>query len=613
MVPANGKIAEFKQFVLDWLLNNNKIFDQYINEFSPNGKSEWVHLAIKNKSNAQRKQYLLYKNGKYTSINPKTYNCGENVQSQSNIANNNETSTTNSSGNGRLVGKSIYYDEINIEAIKANNIFVKSESGEPTKDKNGNFIVSDNYLTEIDEHVADELENIDEIEKEPDETLTNILNSLKNENVETVRGIIYNEDGSYAISHSSTLQEIMKMFYEWWELVQILKKTSNNIKEAKENVETEIDDEKKLTINAELYIKSAFDKYGHAIREGMICPVCGKKQRFLPPGGYCSLECMLKDVNNKVTSFLLKGNDKYKEEKQILSTLIKLLNQMSLIINAITLIPNIIKDLGKLPQEYKDFVLMKINEGFCELQKMIQQLMILKNKLLTKLLKAISLGWISKPIQAIATAIQAIQEALKVTQEAFDTAYNDAMTVINSLKAMGMQIDAESFAWAGTPRSFISPLPYTAPDARKVFVNLPGGSGMQSIELARPLMPSALSSIDFSALDAAIQAIFPPLTPVDYYLEPELFDVRYLFSDQSDLVAQIRQQLEDFLIAGPDYLPKFENLLPVKKYTNVSIANGTIPELWLSNIGYIWFLLGLIDAWAPHSMSLVGSMLNPAI
>jgi hypothetical protein len=44
----------------------------------------------------------------------------------------------------------------------------------------------------------------------------------------------------------------------------------------------------------------------------------------------------------------------------------------------------------------------------------------------------------------------------------------------------GLVIPAESFAWALSPRSFISPTPYTLPggDATKIFVVLPGGSGV---------------------------------------------------------------------------------------------------------------------------------------
>lgn len=66
LYPSNGKIAEFKSFVMKWLKNNNIAFDQYINEFS--GTSQWVHIGLYNRSMQQRKQYLKYKNGIYSKI-----------------------------------------------------------------------------------------------------------------------------------------------------------------------------------------------------------------------------------------------------------------------------------------------------------------------------------------------------------------------------------------------------------------------------------------------------------------------------------------------------------------------------------------------------------------
>lgn len=66
IVPVNGKITEFKAYVLKWLKDNNIPYDQYINEFS--GTSQWVHIAIMNRQGKQRKQNLLYKNNKYTRI-----------------------------------------------------------------------------------------------------------------------------------------------------------------------------------------------------------------------------------------------------------------------------------------------------------------------------------------------------------------------------------------------------------------------------------------------------------------------------------------------------------------------------------------------------------------
>jgi len=62
--PVNGKMREFKEFVKSWL--KSRKFDQYINEFK--GKSEWVHIGYRNAKGLQRKQYLLFRNGKYTYI-----------------------------------------------------------------------------------------------------------------------------------------------------------------------------------------------------------------------------------------------------------------------------------------------------------------------------------------------------------------------------------------------------------------------------------------------------------------------------------------------------------------------------------------------------------------
>ena len=64
---------------------------------------------------------------------------------------------------------------------------------------------------------------------------------------------------------------------------------------------------------------------------------------------------------------------------------------------------------------------------------------------------------------------------------------------------------------------------------------------------------------------------------------------------------------EDLLKGGPDYIPNFENLLPIKTMT---FSGKDVP---MPNIGYLWFLMGLMDAWGPHSQALVGSLLNPAI
>lgn len=66
MVPQNGEMDKFKQFVREYL--KDKEFDQYIDEAS--GNSSWVHLGLYHPDGKkQRKQFLLYRNGKYSYLN----------------------------------------------------------------------------------------------------------------------------------------------------------------------------------------------------------------------------------------------------------------------------------------------------------------------------------------------------------------------------------------------------------------------------------------------------------------------------------------------------------------------------------------------------------------
>lgn len=621
LVPANGKIEEFKAFTMKWLYENKLVFDQYINEYS--GKSSWVHIAVRNREGKQRKQFMLYRGGRYSSINPVTFKGGATVdsgsQNQGNYTQNGGGYTDSNSPQysgeygDNLEGKSVYLNEIDIEAIKNNDIFTKGEDGEPLVDpETGEFVISDEYLFEkVDKE--DLIENIEDIPAEPDDTLVNVMSFIENtDQVEMVKGIAFSEDGSYNVKRSKSVKELLQQFQQWNELVDTLRRTVDDCDQNKPNTQikqewiNEVESIK--TINTELVIHSAFDKFGHAIRHGQTCPVCGKRVKFLQPGGFCSYECVLKHAATNLMSFMLQPNDYYKDFQDDIDRVIAVLDFISLVLNALMGLPNLLKDMATLPPKYKNYVMMQINVGFCFLQECITKLMIKKNKLLLKILSPIKLGFIPKPLAAIAGAIDAINIAIAAAVEAFNYGYDIAMKALSSLAFApgGLCIKAESFAVALSPRSFISPMPYTCPDAGKIFIDLPGalsmGTGVMKLAL-----PGALTSTFLQVIDVIVDSCFPPLTPLDYYLEPELFIIRHTFSDQSKLTMQIRQQLEDIMKIGPDYIPKFENLFPIKIYT---IAGKKIP---LPNIGYIWFLLGLMDSWGPHSQALVGSILNPAI
>ena len=51
LIPLNGKMSEFKKFIVDYM--KNKMFDQCIIEKS--GKTEWVHIGLYNLKGQQRR------------------------------------------------------------------------------------------------------------------------------------------------------------------------------------------------------------------------------------------------------------------------------------------------------------------------------------------------------------------------------------------------------------------------------------------------------------------------------------------------------------------------------------------------------------------------------
>lgn len=482
-------------------------------------------------------------------------------------------------------------------------------------------------LYQQDEYSFEEDNTIDEDKKteKTDASVDEKISSMpESEKVETVKGIQFNADGSYVLKQSKTLAQMMRMFMQWWELVQSLVRSADNpdgttVLKTFTGESVTIQNSSTFgkgpsdiisNLQASVVINSAFDYAGHAMREGLICPVCHNKVHSLKIGGFCSTECAMKFVMKMAAPFELTPSEAYREFYETLDKITGILDHTSLILNALTGIPNILRDLATIPEPYKSYVQVKINEGFCMLYASIQKLMIKKTELIKKMMKPVKLGFIKKPLKVIFGAVEIILNAMEYAQMAFDMAYMYVYQVIDKIKiplGPNLGLSGESYGWLLTPRSFMSPMPYTCPDATKVIVELPGGSGPQKIEAIKAAMPSGMQNINFQAIDETVRKLFPPLTPLDYYLEPELFQVRYLFSDQSNIVLQIRQQLEDMMTYGLDYIPKFENLLPVKQFTFGET------NVWLPNLGYVWFVLALMDGWGPHSQALTGSLLNPAI
>ena len=51
LVPANGRMNEFKKFIIDYM--KTRMFDQCIVEKS--GKTEWIHIGLYNTKGQQRR------------------------------------------------------------------------------------------------------------------------------------------------------------------------------------------------------------------------------------------------------------------------------------------------------------------------------------------------------------------------------------------------------------------------------------------------------------------------------------------------------------------------------------------------------------------------------
>ncbi len=64
LVPANGRLAEFKQFCRDWL--KGRPFDQMISEDeNAAGVPRWIHIGYKDQHGGQHRQLLSMVGGKY--------------------------------------------------------------------------------------------------------------------------------------------------------------------------------------------------------------------------------------------------------------------------------------------------------------------------------------------------------------------------------------------------------------------------------------------------------------------------------------------------------------------------------------------------------------------
>lgn len=292
---------------------------------------------------------------------------------------------------------------------------------------------------------------------------------------------------------------------------------------------------------------------------GSNCPVCGKRLEYMPPGGVCSLGCATKLLTQKALgTFMPTSVETNKYVKKIKA----IMDMLNVVANLISSIPDILDNVASLPEVYRNYVIVKMNWLFAYIQYFMNKLLIWKNKLIIWILEKVKNGVICDAVAGMFTFVNII---LQLVQELFtllDTAYGVAYKVI--VDAMPMfKIEPEEMGFFLTPRSFAG----TAPG--KFFVPVPNNVNMSL---------SALDFVDIDALKKMIKVSFPKIREVEMFMEPELFDIRILFSDQNyKMIFKILEPLLMLITLGAQLLPEYKKLVPWNPWYMLALLTEVCP------------------------------------
>lgn len=294
------------------------------------------------------------------------------------------------------------------------------------------------------------------------------------------------------------------------------------------------------------------------------CAKCGKKMKYPIPGGYCSLECFTSDIIEKILS----GNHPFKRiQEKLVEDISKIMEVINLLMNLVSSIPYYITLINSLPNIYANYVLMKINIAFIVIRKILNKVLIKMNDIIILILEdfrdcAIEIDNALFP--AVNVIVQTTNALILAMNNLYGVAYN-LLTAVNSFFA----IPGEGLAFNFTPRS----ISYN-----------PSGFAVQ-IPLACNLSASALNFVNVDAIMELIKLTFPPIQAVEFFLEPEEFELRLILSDQNykAILAAIEPLLR-ILTFGAEALPKYEKL----SFTNIN------------------FLLYLLTSWGPTTKMTFG-------
>lgn len=353
----------------------------------------------------------------------------------------------------------------------------------------------------------------------------------------------------------------------------------------------------KNAIEATVGIIGAVNEFGHYIKQGSRCPICGKHIDYLPGNGYCSLKCAGKALATKITECIT-GNYEVDTPK-IIDKIRNIMNYFNLVFNVISKFPDILSSFAKLPEEYKEYATAKLNLVFLDLKKIINFLLIQKNRLIIYLLEKINFEAFDEDVASLFSVINTILKTGEALREKVEKALEIAYKSITKTSRM-FYIGPQEYGFFMTLKSNQCICPFIKTDALTYPPDQLGmpfwGSGVMNIAFDMSKCQftpdiggkSAIRNIDQKKIFKAIRKIFKNISTPEYLMDPDLFDVRLALSDQnSSAIQKLVRMLETIMVIGGDFLPEYDNL----KLTN------------------IWFIVAILTCWGPWTKAIYGDFI----
>lgn len=286
------------------------------------------------------------------------------------------------------------------------------------------------------------------------------------------------------------------------------------------------------------------DKFGKEIKNGFTCPVCGKHVKYIPNLGFCSIECYMKRI---IENVLNDWSQLDYETSKLIKKIDKIISMANIAINLILDLPRTIQDLAHIPEIYRNYLLVELNIQFNKLQICINRLIIKKNEYLIKLLSSIKLGTLNKALETVNALIEAIMKTISLVQTAFNTAYTAVYEMLTVASRM-FTLEPEGMAFFMTKSSMINPLFAGQPLVK-----------LQS-EIISPFN-SLVNNEDIEKINLFVQNSLPPIRPIEYFLNPDVFKLRLILSDQNkNFMTDLLTTLNNLLVLNGDFLPRYSKL-----------------------------------------------------